>query len=448
MKSRGLIVAALILAALSGALYWSNHRKPSEAAAKPDPDAPPKILSFSEGDITTVVIRKKGQPAVVLAKQGGAWKLTAPKALDTDAASVTGVVSTLSSLSSDRLVDDKTTDLKQYGLADPALEVEFTAKGRTEKLLVGDLTINGSANYAAVAGDPHVYTIATYVKSSLDKNVGDLRDTRLLTVDFDKATQIELTTETPGKKQTMTFLRDNESWQMVKPKPIRVDPFQVDGIVRSLRDLKIETSPDGEKKSTAAFASGTPFALAKVTSSLGTEQLQVRKNKDDYYAKSSAVEGVFKISSGIATGLDKSLDDLRNKKIFDFGFGDPDRIEIHEGAQATYLTHGGSDWFGADGKKLDARTVEPVVEKLRDLAAVKFPDSEFRSPSIEITVVSKSGKRTEKVSIAKAGANYTAKREGEAELYEVGAVPLGDLQQAVAGVKLAPPPAAPAPKKK
>jgi uncharacterized protein DUF4340 len=440
MKSRGLLVAACLLAVLSGLIWWSNKKEKAGAGTKPDADAPPKILSLSEADISDIVIRKKGQAALVLAKQGGEWKITAPQALHTDAASLNGVTSTLSSLTSVRLVDDKATDLAQYGLADPPLELEFTAKGKTQKLLLGDATINGSANYVALAGDPRVYTIATYVKSSLDKTAGDLRDTRLLTVDFDKAKQIELTTQAKGKKQTLTFARDKESWQIVKPQAIRADAFQMDSVLRSLRDAKLTaSSPEDENKNAAAFSTGAPFALAKIAAPTGAQQLEVRKSKDDYYAKSSVVEGSFKIPSGIATGLDKSLEDLRTKKVFDFGFNDPDRIEIHDGATATYLTHGGTDWWGADGKKLEATTVQSVVEKLRDLAAVKFPDSGLASPSIEIVVVSGSGKRTEKVGIAKAGVNYIAKREGEPGLYELGAVAVEELRKAAGEVKAAPP---------
>ena len=92
MKFRGLLVAAVILAALSGVLYWSNHRKPSEDTAKTAADTPPKILSLTEADITGIVIHKKGQPDVVLAKNGGTWRITAPKALEADSASVSGVV--------------------------------------------------------------------------------------------------------------------------------------------------------------------------------------------------------------------------------------------------------------------------------------------------------------------------------------------------------------------
>ena len=45
------------------------------------------------------------------------------------------------------------------------------------------------------------------------------------------------------------------------------------------------------RKNASLFATAAPVATAKVTAESGTQELQVRKNKDDYYAKSSAVEG-------------------------------------------------------------------------------------------------------------------------------------------------------------
>lgn len=37
MKIRGLLIATVVLAALAGTLYWSDHRKSSAEAAKPQP---------------------------------------------------------------------------------------------------------------------------------------------------------------------------------------------------------------------------------------------------------------------------------------------------------------------------------------------------------------------------------------------------------------------------
>src|SRR6267154_5695539 len=90
---------------------------------------------------------------------------------------------------------------------------------------------------------------------------------------------------------------------------------------------------EDEKKAAAAFGTWTAFATVRVTDVSGTQELQVRKNKDDYYAESSAVAGIYKISSGTGPGLDKGLDDFRNKKLLDFSFADPDKIELHDGSK-------------------------------------------------------------------------------------------------------------------
>jgi hypothetical protein len=198
----------------------------------------------------------------------------------------------------------------------------------------------------------------------------------------------------------------------------------------------------------AAFGSGALFATAKVTDTSGTQELQVRKNKDDYYAKSSAVEGIYKIPSGTGTGLDKGLDDFRNKKLFDFGFADPEQVDLHDGPKSYFLTRSGSDWW-SNGTKMDAGTVSVLIDKIRDLSATKFPETGFAAPVMDLTVTSDGGKRVEKILLSKNGDNYTAKRENEPALYELNASSVSELQKSEVDLKSAPAPApAPALKKK
>ena len=63
----------------------------------------------------------------------------------------------------------------------------------------------------------------------------------------------------------------------------------------------------------AAFARATPLATAKVTGDAGVQTLEVRKNKDDYFAKSSAADGFYKVDSSLGPALDKKIDDFRQK---------------------------------------------------------------------------------------------------------------------------------------
>jgi len=444
MKIRGLLFAIIILGGLLGALYWSNRHKPAdkdEAAAS----SSPKILQLKEDGISKIDLKKKGGNDILLAKDSaGKWQMTAPETYGVDQDTINNMVSALSALDAERTVEDKASDLGQYGLSDPALQVTVTEKdNKTHDLLLGDDTAASGAVYAKLGGDAHVYTVSKYSKESIDKGVNDLRDKRLLTVDSEKISKVELA----GKKPDIEFGRNKDEWQIVKPKPMRADTSSVDELVNALTDAKMDLggSEDDLKKAASAFASGTPVATAKVTDLSGTQELQVRKSKDNtYYAKSSIITGAYKVENTLGQALAKNLDDFRNKKLFDFESDDPTKVEIHDGAKAYYLTKGGDDWFSGDGKKLDGTSADAVVDGLRELSATKFPDSGFTTPVMQITVTSNENKRVEKVAIAKAATDYIAKRDGDASLYELDAKSIDDLQKAEAGLK----PAAPPPGKK
>jgi Domain of unknown function (DUF4340) len=442
MKSKGLLTASFLLLVLCAVIWWSN-KKAATADKTPIETTTVKLLNLPEDQIQNVEIRKRSRETISLERNGSLWQITAPKPFRADPDAVSSMLSTLSSLSSDRTVEEKVTALDQYGLNQPAIELSITDKNKkTTKLLIGDDTPAGTAVYTAIAGDPRVFAISSYKKNSFDKSPNDLRDKRLLIFQSDKVSSIELT----AKKQTIAFARSRDQWQIVRPKPFRADSSQVEELLRSLKDAKMDLSgSENDKKVSAAFGSGALFATAKVTDVSGTQELQIRKNKDDYYAKSSAVPGVYKISAGTGTGLDKGLDDFRNKKLFDFGFADPEKVEIH-GPKSYFLTRSGSDWW-SNGTKMEPGTVSALLDKIRELSASKFPETGFAAPVIDLTVTSDGGKRVEKVLLSKNGDNYEAKRENEPALYELTVSSVSELQKSAADLKPAPAPT-PTPKKK
>jgi hypothetical protein len=244
-----------------------------------------------------------------------------------------------------------------------------------------------------------------------------------------------------AKKQDIEFGRDKDQWQIVKPKPLRADGLQVDEMLRKLKDAKMDLtlSPDDAKKAAAAFASGMPVATVKLTDPSGTQQIDIRKSGMDYFVKSSVVAGVSKATPELGMGVDKTLDDFRNKKLFDFGFNEPGKIDMRVNGKSYAFMKGGEDWF-ANGKKLDSVSVQSLLDKLRDFSAGKFVETgSLGTPVIEITVVWNNGKSADKVAISKQGADYVAQREGEPSLYGLDAKTVDELSQAAADVKPAPP---------
>ena len=446
MQVRGLLAGAILLAALGGLVWWSNKKEAEPA--KPDPNAPPKIAEIPSADIVQVDIVKAGSTTTVKRTSDGKWEIVTPRPSRADEDSVSTLVGTFNSLASDRLIEEKAANLAEFGLDHPALAVTVTKKdGKTLKLLVGDETPTAGGTFAKIEGDPRVFTVASWNKSSLDKGFNDLRDRRLIVFDSDKLTRLDLAL----KGQTAEFGKNNQNeWTILKPKPLRADGGTIDELVRRLKDAKMDpaVSEADAKKAVAEFAGGAAVALVKTTDAAGTQELVVRKGKDNnYYAKGTALEGVYKIANDLGDGLNKGVDDFRQKKLFEFGWSDPSRVEIDDAGKTRVFVKSGDKWTEGS-KTLDNISVQALVDKLRDLHAAKFLDKGYTTPVLWATVVSSDGKRTEKVLISKTGEDYFAIRENEPAVYQIDRQAVEDLKKAAADVKEPDPPAAKNEKKK
>lgn len=436
MKPRNLLIAAVVLAALSGGVWYAKRHPDLGQTTSTTPPAP-KIADIPGTQVKEIELTKKGAPTVTLQREGSKWSITTPEALPADQDTVSGIVSSLSPITADSVVEDKTTNPGQFGLTNPSLVVKVTDKnGKTQTLTFGDDLPAGSLVYAEYNSNPKVYAVSSSVKSSFDKSLNDLRDKRLLTFDSNKLTGVELDSSKGG---AIDFGKNNQNdWVILKPKPYRADSFQVEDLVRKLGDAKMDLTgtTDDQKKAEAAFAAGTLAGTAKVTDASGTETLEVKKDKTDYYARSSVVKGVYKVSNDLGTEVAKSLDDFRNKKLFDFGFVDPMKVELQQGASDKAYVKSGQDWK-LNGKTIDPASIQAFIDKLRDLAATKFVDTGFTTPEFTVTVVSNDGKRVEKVEFAKVADGYIAQREGEPALYQLDAKTVDDILRAGSDIRQA-----------
>ncbi len=115
----------------------------------------------------------------------------------------------------------------------------------------------------------------------------------------------------------------------------------------------------------------TKVGTASTTDNTGTQTIELHKAKDNsYYAKSSARRGqCYKIAGDLGDSFTKGVDDFRNKKLFDFGFTDPTKVEINGAA----YQKSGDKWMSGS-TQYDSGSLQTVIDKLRDLGAAKFSD--------------------------------------------------------------------------
>jgi len=120
--------------------------------------------------------------------------------------------------------------------------------------------------------------------------------------------------------------------------------------------------------------------------------------------------GVYKIASSVTDALNKKLEDLRNKKLFDFGWSDPQKLEVRDGEVRLTIEKKGDKWLRADAgnKELPSDKVQSLIDNLRNLSSKAFTADEapaqakygLGKPVADAKVTSDDGKRVERVLIA------------------------------------------------
>ena len=190
---------------------------------------------------------------------------------------------------------------------------------------------------------------------------------------------------------------------------------QVEDLVRKLKDAKMDPpSPTKTPRRQSPRSRRAPeWRPSTVTDAGGTQTLEVRKDKDkNYYAKSSVVEGIYKVPNDLGDGLDKAPDDFRNKKLFDFGFSDPTKVELQGSARTPYAK-AGDKWMSGQSR-WTTLSVQTLIDKLRDLAAIKFAGKGGSATRCSTLTVSPTTASASRRSRSPRQANqYFAQRENE-----------------------------------
>lgn len=429
-------VVALLLAA--GLVWWSRERSvPDETPAGP------KLLDLSETAIRKIELRRAGGETTVLERGADQqWALIAPAAFPADRDAVQTLVTALAKLNAEKIVEEKVEDFAEFGLREPAFIALVTLDdGKLHTVMLGDEVPAAGGQYARLAGDPRLFTIASFTKTNLDKSTIDLRDRRLLT--FDSGTLNTVQFLSGG--QPVEFVRkDAGNWRISKPEPLRADGWQVEELVRRLREAQLDPaqSQDDARKLAADFNRAAVIAVIAVNDSTSSSQqsLEVRRTADNrYLARSSVVEGVHLLSNDTGEGFNKTLADFRSRKLFDFGFAEPSEVEFKDAKGARVFTKDTAAWKEGP-KAVDSVGVQSLIDRLRDLAAESFPAAGFTTPEIEVSITAGEPATTEKLLISRAGDRFIARREGEPALYELKAEAVNEMAQAARDIKEPPAP--------
>ena len=376
----GTTVIIFIVAALSFAVFLVLQVYDSEDSSGTDEQ--PKISEVYGLSIDTVQRFRLSfkdpayHPLSVAKDNNSEWQLTDPITTYANEGKVSEMLSDLLNKRVKRTME--VTGFAQYELNQPNIRIDLWAEGDTpaKSFLIGAKTVNYSV-YAKEASESHIFLIESSALQDLTKSPADLRTRNVLKFDLEQVTGITL--KVAGAEQIRCRMVDKEEWQMVAPISAKADTKEIRTILDALHLLKVvEFTKDGAINM-GKYGLESPRLRVTIQAGEAPQELLVGSDIPDtgkVYVKPVAHDAVYAVNREIYPTLNKTVYNLRDKRVIDFQRTATNRFEIQGLGKAKIVCAKDlkDDWLIEEPVALraDAEVVDDILFGVDSLKAVEF----------------------------------------------------------------------------
>lgn len=406
-----------ILIALGAYLYFVESKRTPGA----DEDPKEKVFAVQEDAIDEITIKAESGDTTTLRKSGSDWQIVAPTTAPADSAEVSGLTMNLASLEEQRVIDEHPADVKEFGLADPRVEVTFKSGGQEQTLFIGSKTPTGGDVYARTAASPKVFLIASYLDSTFNRNTFDLRDKTALKFQRDAADSMEVA----SGDRVLKFGKVQGDWQLTDPATERSDQAAIEGLLARIDGLRMKAVETAHPEDLSKYGLDKPAASVTIGtgSARATLLIGTQSEEGSVYARDASREEVFTIDAGVLDDLKRDASEYRQKDLFDARAFNTTRVEIARGGQTTAYEktmvknqEGGEEqkWqrVAPSAGEVDGAKVDTLLSTITGLRADSFLPKPPSGAQAELTIaLTFDGGRTERVTFFKSGSEAYAVRE-------------------------------------
>lgn len=173
LQQRSTVIIVIVFVVLAALVYLWEIRGHEEA---PREEGRVPIFSFAVEDVVSLEVRDRvADQRVKLGRTGGElWVMTRPFGAEADDTRIEGLLSRLSTLQSNRVIEEEEIDLEAFGLTEPALEVEVgLGDGESQVLLVGKQNPAGYSYYVRREGEEAVYLVGSSTIGDLERLINE-----------------------------------------------------------------------------------------------------------------------------------------------------------------------------------------------------------------------------------------------------------------------------------
>jgi hypothetical protein len=430
MKRSTLILLLIAIVAVTS-VYFLDAKIGKSDDAEPDKSRP--AFNFNREDIVSISLLRGGQ-TINFENQNNKWVITQPINAAADESALNSLVGDLVSARISNEFPPSGNDLKQYGLAEPAVKLEIKLKsGQTHRVELGAKAPGDISAYAKIDGSQNVALVSSSLLNDADKSLNDLRDRSVIGATQYELSSVKIVNESGGYE-----LEKKESeWNIKSPVQGAADESQVSSLLGDLTGAKATEIVSENADDLAKY--GLDKSKISITAKLTTgaeRTISVGSKVDNnYYAKASDRPQIIKVDQAFYDKLNTKLSELRSKKFVKFDRDELKTIYVKNPNVTLVAEKKDDKWLitePADKKDKEASTFKifnpletqatEVIDKPTGTIAAKLA-----KPAVEVRLTDKNGKTTIlKISSAD-GDNVYLKVEGRPEIYKVGKSVLDDL---------------------
>ena len=452
------IALLVVLVGLVAYIYFVDSKKPA-ASADGSSATKEKVFTVDTDKINELRITYQGQTAA-LKKEGTGWKMTEPAQIDADPPEAIGVASALGNVEIVRVIDENATNLEQFGLANPAITVEYKAEGGASgKLRLGNKNATQGEMYALKNDEKRVFLVSAYQETSFNRTPFDLRDKKILKFDREKADTLVLA----KGASSIEMARSGSEWKVTRPVPSRSDYSAIEGFLTRLSSSNMSKLVEENPKDLAKYGLDKPAMTVTIGAGSAKTVLEVgKKEGTETYAKDASRPMVFVVDTTLQGDLDKNFDDYRKKELFEFRPFYLDKLRAVLDTPAgpkTYELEKQTPAKPADPETwkvtrvggatftVDQAAMDDLLNKLVAIKAETFVDAKTKTgidkPALVVSVSYDAGK-FERVRFGRVGDTAFGQRDGEASVARIDEASMRAAMQAfdVAVTQKEPSPAA------
>ena len=321
------------------------------------------LLAFDRRNVTGLDLEIGADRIALVAEEGGAWRMTAPRPYKADPDLVGDFLEKLDQAKVREFLPAGTAPAS-HGLDRPVRATLWLGKDKersSRTLLFGKVDAEKKAVYVMRDGEPTVMLAPDELWTALPKTVAALRNKVVVAYAADKLNKVELA----HARGAVTLEKDGAAWKITAPEALKADSGAVNAVLWRLRDLRASGFLADAPEEIPRLV-GKPDVTVKLWEEGAAEPKTVvlrasKEARGGQPAAVAAVQGqgpVMLVDGKAIEDLSRTALDLRDKTILPaFEASDVKRAQLTVSGQRLVVERrGDADW----------RLLEPTRGAARD----------------------------------------------------------------------------------